>query len=443
MNARRQIKVLLVEDRAEDAEILLREMRLRGLDVISRRVETSAEYETELAAFAPDLILSDYTLPRFDGMEALQIARLRRPDTPFIFVSGTIGEERAIRALKQGAVDYVLKEGRARLVPAIERALREAEDRDAKRWAQHELEESEERFRFAMHFSSVGMALVAPEGRWLSVNPALCSIMGYSENELLATDVQSITYPDDRDADAVQVRQMLEHKIETYQTNKRYVRKDGGVVWTQLSGSLVWLQTGEPHYFIYQIQDITDRVRTEQALRASEERFRSIAEATQEWIWEIDADGLYTFCSPAAEAILGYSPDQLVGTHCLDLASESIRHSVTQQLERGMKEKRGWRDWVLHLRHAAGGIRWIDSNALPLLDHAGNVIGFRGVARDITHHRTQQERIARLSRIQAVLGSINSTIVRVRERRELLRETCRIAILQGGFRMAWIGLVED
>jgi diguanylate cyclase (GGDEF)-like protein/PAS domain S-box-containing protein len=442
MNAARKIKVLLVEDRIEDAEMLLREMRMRGLSVVSQRVDTGAEFKEALAAFAPDLILSDYSLPGFDGTEALRIAQKHRPDTPFIFVSGTIGEERAIQALRQGAVDYVLKENRARLVPAIERALREAADRDARRWAQRELEESEERFRFAMHFSSVGVALVAPDGRWLSINPALCDIVGYSESELLATDVQSITYPDDRDADAAQVRQMLDRAIETYQTDKRYVRKDGRVVWTQLSGSLVWLQTGEPNYFIHQIQDITDRVRAEQALRASEERFRSIAEATQEWIWEIDADGLYTFCSPAVEAILGHAPERLVGTHCLDMVSDNIRQSAAEQLLRGKNEKRGWRDWELHLRHASGGIRWIDSNALPLLDQGGNVIGFRGVARDITHHRMQQERITRLSRIQAVLSGINSTIVRVRERRELLHEACRIAIQQGGFKMAWIGLVE-
>jgi diguanylate cyclase (GGDEF)-like protein/PAS domain S-box-containing protein len=442
MTLHRQIKVLLVEDLVEDAEMLLREMHLKGLDVVSRRVDTSADYQDALETFAPDLILSDYTLPGFDGTDALQIARSRRPDTPFIFVSGTIGEERAIQALKQGAVDYVLKESRARLVPAIERALREAEDRDARRWAQRELEESEERFRFAMHFSSVGMALVAPDGRWLSINPALCDIVGYSEKELLCTDVQSITYPDDRDADTVQVRQMLERKIETYQTNKRYVRKDGRVVWTQLSGSLVWLQSGEPHYFIYQIQDITDRVNVERALRASEERFRSIAEATQEWIWEIDADGLYTFCSPAVEAILGYAPHQLIGRSCLDIVSKSIRPTLADLLKRGIAQKRGWRDLVLRLQHATGGVRWLDSNALPLLDSSGHVVGFRGVARDITHHRLQQERIARLSRIQAVLSGINSTIVRVRERRELLRESCRIAVQQGGFRMAWIGLVE-
>jgi diguanylate cyclase (GGDEF)-like protein/PAS domain S-box-containing protein len=442
MTMRAPIKVLLVEDREEDAEMLLREMRTRGLSVVSRRVDTSAGYQEALESFAPDLILSDYTLPGFDGTDALQIARSCRPDTPFIFVSGTIGEERAIQALKQGAVDYVLKDNRARLVPAIERALREAEDRDARRWAQRELEESEERFRFAMHFSSVGMALVAPDGRWLGINPALCRIVGYSESELLATDVQSLTYPDDRDADSTQVRQMLDRAIETYQTNKRYVRKDGRVVWTQLSGSLVWLQSGEPHYFIYQIQDITDRVDAERALCASEERFRSIAEATQEWIWEIDAQGIYTFCSPAAEAILGYSPDQLIGRNCLDIVSQSLRQTMADLLLLGIEQKRGWRDLVLRLQHATGGIRWLDSNALPLLDSVGNVVGYRGVARDITSHRLQQERIARLSRIQAVLSGINSTIVRVRERRELLRESCRIAVQQGGFRMAWIGLVE-
>ncbi|MEA3173536.1 MAG: hypothetical protein QOF42_947, partial [Gammaproteobacteria bacterium] len=436
------LKVLLVEDRPEDAELLIREMRSRGLKVVSRRVETGVDFEEALEAFGPDLILSDYTLPGFQGTEALEIAQRKRPDTPFIFVSGTIGEERAIQALKQGATDYVLKDNRARLVPAIERAIRDVGERDARRWAQRELEDSEERFRFAMQYSSIGMALVGADGRWLGVNPALCDIVGYQESELLASDVQSLTYPDDRAADALQMREMLSRAIETYQLNKRYVRKDGRVVWTQLSASLVWMHSGEPHYFIHQIQDITERMSTERALRASEERFRTIAEATQEWIWEIDADGVYTFCSPAVESILGYAPENLVGKNCLDIVSPHTRQVVADLLRRGAAEKRGWRDLVLHLRHAAGGVRWLDNNALPLLDSQGLVIGYRGVARDITQRRLQQERIARLSRIQAVLSGINSTIVRVRDRRELFREACRIAVQQGGFKMAWIGTVE-
>ena len=438
----KSLKVLLVEDRPEDAELLLREMKAGGLVVSSRRVDTAVQFEEALESFSPDLILSDYTLPGFHGTDALEIANARRPDTPFIFVSGTIGEERAIQALKQGAVDYVLKENRARLVPAIERAVRDVEERDAKRWAQRKLEESEERFRFAMHFSSVGMALVSPDGNWLAVNPALCDIVGYSESELLATDMASITYPDDREVDTEQVRGMLSRRIATYQSDKRFVRKGGEVVWSQLSGSLVWIKADVPHYFIYQIQDISDRVRAQAALRDSEERFRTIAEATQEWIWEIDADGIYSFSSPAVEAILGFRPDQIVGKSCLDIVAPNTRRTVADLLRRGLTEKRGWRDLVLHLQHASGGIRWLDNNALPLLDAEGNVIGYRGVARDITQRRLQQERIARLSRIQAVLSGINSTIVRVRDRRELLREACRTAVQQGGFKMAWIGLVK-
>lgn len=436
------IKVLLVEDRAEDAELLVREMRRSGLEVQSHRVENEVAYEAALDEFAPDLILSDYTLPGFDGPLALQIARRQRPDTPFIFVSGTIGEERALEALRQGAVDYVLKDNRARLVPAVERALKESAERDARRWALRQLEESEERFRSAMHYSPVGTALVAPDGRWLSVNPALCDIVGYTEAELLGTNMQAITHPDDLDADRVQVAHMLARRIDTSQVNKRFVRKDGRVVWVQLSGSLVWQQNGKASYFICQIQDITDRIRAQEALRISEERFRSIAEATQEWIWEIDSQGTYTFSSPAVEVILGYKPAELIGRNCLDIVSQTTRNSLVELLRRGVNERRGWRDLVLHLRHAKGGIRWLDNNALPLVDEAGNLTGYRGVARDITQRRMQQERIARLSRIQAVLSGINSTIVRVRDRRELFRESCRIAVQQGGFRMAWIGAVK-
>jgi diguanylate cyclase (GGDEF)-like protein/PAS domain S-box-containing protein len=315
MKKRGEIKVLLVEDRVDDAELLLAEMRRRGLAVVSLRVESEPAYTQALRHFAPQLILSDYTLPEFDGPLALRIARRERPDTPFIFVSGTIGEERAIDALQQGAVDYVLKDNRARLVPAIERALKEVDDQAARRLALRQLE-------------------------------------------------------------------------------------------------------------------------------ASEERFRSISDATQEWIWEMDAQGVYTFSSPAVAAMIGYKPQEVLGKSCLDLVSATVRPQLAKLLRRGAIERTGWRDVVLHLRHTAGGIRWLEQSALPLLNDAGNVIGYRGVARDITQRRTQQDRIARLSRIQAVLSGINSTIVRVRERRELFREACRIAVQQGGFRMAWIGLVE-
>jgi len=312
---RRPIKVLLVEDRAEDAELLLADMRRHGLAIVSRRTDTEATFRSDLDDFAPDLILSDYTLPGFDGPHALKIARQQRPDIPFIFVSGTIGEERAIEALRQGAVDYVLKDSRARLGSAIERALAEAKDRVARRMA-------------------------------------LCQ------------------------------------------------------------------------------------------LAASEERFRTIAEATQEWIWEIDAAGRFTFSSPAVESILGYRPQDLLGRNYPALVAPESRAAIQELLTRRPAAAGGWQELILKVARARGGMRTLDNRALPLLDGGGTLLGYRGVARDITQRRLQQERIARLSRIQAVLSNINSTIVRVRERRELCNEACRIAVKYGGFRLAWIGLVE-
>jgi DNA-binding NtrC family response regulator len=135
----KELKILILEDQNTDAELMERELRKGGISFSSRRVETKEDFLRELKVFAPDIILSDYKLPFFNGSSALAIARGQCPDVPFIFVSGTIGEELAIETLKEGATDYVLKERLARLVPAASRALREAEERTARKQAEEQL----------------------------------------------------------------------------------------------------------------------------------------------------------------------------------------------------------------------------------------------------------------------------------------------------------------
>ena len=307
-----KIKVLLLEDRPEDSDLVIHCLRKGGLDCDTRRVETAAQFTEALEGFRPDLILSDYTLPGFDGQDALRHAHARLPDTPYIFVSGTIGEERAIEALRQGATDYVLKDNLGRLVPAIRRAIGEARERDSRRLAQREL-------------------------------------------------------------------------------------------------------------------------------ARSEERFRSIAAAAQEWIWETDACGMIRFCSPAVESILGYSPEELIGERYFDLVQNNDTHALEESLRAEANSGKTWRDLAMQLLHKDGSLRWLDVSTLPILDPHGTVAGFRGLARDVTERRRHEQHIARLLRIQAVLTGINSTIVRVHDRAELFREACRIAVQEGGFKLAWIG----
>ena len=127
-----KLRILMLEDAARDAELEIHTLKRSGVSCECRRVEAEAEFVAQLEGFDPHIIVSDFTLPAFDGLSALKLARELRPDTPFIFVSGTIGEERAIEALKQGAADYVLKTNLARLAPAVTRAVQDAEERTSR-----------------------------------------------------------------------------------------------------------------------------------------------------------------------------------------------------------------------------------------------------------------------------------------------------------------------
>src|SRR5437763_7859990 len=134
-----ELRILILEDIALHAELMERELHKANLLFSARRVVTKEDFLKELQIFKPDLILSDYHLPAFDGLSALSIAQERCPDVPFLFVSGTIGEELAIETLKRGATDYILKQRMMHLAPAVQRALREVSERGARRRAENAL----------------------------------------------------------------------------------------------------------------------------------------------------------------------------------------------------------------------------------------------------------------------------------------------------------------
>ena len=150
------IHILMVEDIAADAELVTHTLRRSGIAFTNERVETRAGFTRALERSLPDLILSDYALPSFDGYDALAIAREKCPDVPFIFVTGTLGEEVAIETLKKGATDYVLKQRLSRLIPSVQRALREAEVRLERRHAEAQLRQSHEQLRaLSVHLQHV------------------------------------------------------------------------------------------------------------------------------------------------------------------------------------------------------------------------------------------------------------------------------------------------
>jgi len=164
------LRILLVEDQATDAELLQRELRRGGYEFTAKRVYTSESFQSALSEFIPDLILSDFSMPTFDGLSALVLARTHAPETPFIFVSGTIGEDRALEALRNGATDYVLKDRPKRLLSAVERALADVKKRAALRSSQQALGASEDRFRSFMQYLPARASIRDLEGHYTFVN---------------------------------------------------------------------------------------------------------------------------------------------------------------------------------------------------------------------------------------------------------------------------------
>ncbi len=208
----------------------------------------------------------------------------------------------------------------------------------------------------------------------------LSEALGKSMDELFPSDLARSMVADDRkilgEGEVVKVVEELGGR--TYETTKFPILKDG-----------------KPNMLAGFTLDITERRQAEEALRESEEKYRSIVETTAEWIWEIDLDGRHTFSSQGVTAILGYLPEELVGQSSVSLLHAEDRAEVETTLPQLMAEKRGWKGWILRWRHKDGGYRFLESNAVPILDSTGHTRGYRGTDRDITERKQAEEELAR------------------------------------------------
>jgi CheY-like chemotaxis protein len=156
----KKLKFLLLEDRHEDVEIIKRELKSKGFPCIIKHVEDKNGFISELEKFNPDLILSDYNLPAFNGLDALSFVVERKIDLPFIFVTGSINEETAVSCIQKGATDYVIKENLQRLIPAINNALEKFNSKREKVKAQNALLQTEEKFSHAFNNANIGMCMI-------------------------------------------------------------------------------------------------------------------------------------------------------------------------------------------------------------------------------------------------------------------------------------------
>ena len=258
----KQLRLLIVEDSENDAFLIKRELNRGGYEVALKRVDTSATLNSALEHEPWDLIISDYNLPGFDGLAALKTVKDKGLDIPFILASGAIGEEIAVDAMKMGAQDYINKDNLSRLVPAVERELREAHLRRDHKQVEEKLEESEARYQKLVENIPMGIFRLSPRQSFkiLMSNSAFIHMLGYeSLQELRSTLFNDYIFTP---LDAEDFNQKI-HQDGAKGFDIRLKRKNGNLLWGFVTAQSGKDENGQSIYFDCTIEDITERKQAE------------------------------------------------------------------------------------------------------------------------------------------------------------------------------------
>jgi sigma-B regulation protein RsbU (phosphoserine phosphatase) len=281
MSEKNPLRVLIVEDSEFDALMLVTVLRQGGYAPDFVRVETREAFLTALEDVTFEAVLSDYNMPDFSAPEALKILQASERDLPFIIISGGIGEDIAVAAMRAGAHDYLMKGHLARLAPAVERELREARIRSARRKAVEELRESELRYRMLWENSTDAVLLMDADSNILLANPAVYDVFGYRAEDMVGENL-TVVLPERADAeqdgfvDIIHSKNLAEERLAHETVG---VRRDSTQVAVEIAFNDLEHQ-GEKRYVAF-VRDVTARKKTEAQLREHHEQFRVAREIQQ------------------------------------------------------------------------------------------------------------------------------------------------------------------
>ena len=401
-----ELRILILEDRPDDAELAMRELRKAGIRFDGKCVETEAAFLAALRDAPPDLILADYALPAYDGLSALAAARKETPEIPFIFVSGTMGEETAIEALHQGATDYVLKQRLSRLGPAVQRALREIEERRLRRQAEESLRANERSYREIFNATDDAYFLHdSATGAILDANQRALEMFGYTREELqsrLPGDRQSTGGPFSHEEAVRRIRQAAAEGPQVFEWHSK--RKNGELFWSEIA--LRAANIGGEDRVLAVVRDITRRKAVEEPLRNSENRSRALFEYVPDAYSLYDLQGKFLDGNKVAEELSGYRREELIGKSFLQLGlltPEGLALAATRLAQNARGEPAGPDEFIF--RRKDGSEVTIEVCTYPVR-FEGEVLVL-GTARDITLRKKAERALAesRESR-QAILDNI-------------------------------------
>ena len=411
----KRLRILILEDVPTDAELMIEELADAGMTFVSKRVATKASFVNAIADFSPNIILSDYSLPSFDGLAALKIAREKCPDIPFVFVSGALGEEMAIDLLKKGATDYVLKNRLSRLEPAVSRALHEVEERRERERAEHALKESEVRYRTIFENTGTATVIVDEDATIVLANRQFERLTGFSRSEIEGKKKWT-EFVLEEDIPKVKLlsRAGGKHSRTPSDGCEFRIANTSGDILNVLANVAAIPSTKRN---VMSLLDISKLKKAERERREASLYARSLIEASIDPLITISADGKIMDVNSAAEATTGVPRLDLVGSDFADYFTEPEK---AQEVYQEVFSKGMVRDYTLAIRHVSGLVTEVLYNASLYRSESGDIQGVLAVARDITERVEAEKKILASNEM---LRSLTTELVMTEE-----RERRRIAV---------------
>jgi PAS domain S-box-containing protein len=315
----RPLRILHLEDEPDFAALVTTLLAEDKVEADVLRVGDKKAYVEALGSEKFDIILSDYHLPSFTGLEALAMARKRCPETPFILISGTIGETAAIDSLKAGATDYLLKHNPERLASAVRRAVEEAKERARLRETEAALSKREKYFRTLTENSLDVLAIINREGKFTYISPSVEHTLGWKPNELIGELFVSKIHPDDVPLAMEAFQDLVEHPQRSVRLPCRKMHKNG--TWVHLE-SFARSEFEDPDIkgIIAHSRDVTDRWRAEEELRHSEKQYRLLFQENPNPMWVFDMESLVILeVNESAIQHYGYSREEFLKLNMAEL----------------------------------------------------------------------------------------------------------------------------
>ncbi|MCY3017945.1 MAG: PAS domain S-box protein [Planctomycetota bacterium] len=388
-----KLKVLILEDRAADAELMLHELRRAGYEPEWKRVQTEPEYLAQLDQ-GFEIILADYSLPKFNGLRALELLRERGLDIPFIIVSGAIGEDKAVAVVKAGANDYVMKDRLARLGTAVERELRNAVERRERKRAEEVLRESESKLRTILETVQAGIVIIDPDTHTIvDVNPMAAKLIGETKERIVGSVCHRFICP------AEEGKCPITDLKQTVDNSERVLLKADGTR-IPIVKTVVPFGLGGRQCLLESFADTSLLKRAEEVLRATDERFRQIVETAQEGILSVDAQFRTTYVNQRMADLLGYPPAEMIGRPMTDfIPPEGLPDHTLQMRSRvqGLASQ-----YERRFRRKDGAIVTLLVSATPLFDTQKRFAGSFGMFTDLTEHKRLELQFRQAQKMEAV-----------------------------------------